>query len=337
MSTVGQYVVQTIPNRQAVVQRFRETTPRVSTDGKCHLVLSVLGRSKNQAFLWLPGSLLSAYDFEPFAERLVDDGYFVLSVDHYGHGLTPMPGRDADFADFSDDLSTLLDVLGIERTVIAGFSRGAYLATEFYKNHPDQVAAIILEDGGSVAFATTFFKLPPDQLATFFESVRIPDEIKSRYFDVYDSEFEVYSNFYDKKTGGSQFHNFGFIRQVKDKWIGYGGLMEYMHMQDGSHYAKLLFQPQSVSRYAASIVLQQPLAIYETLHVPMLILDAVGTPDLFQNSAENRELASRFPHLISYRAFDCADHNIHFGCPEEFLQDIRHFLHSLVLRSEEPS
>ena len=285
------------------------------------------GDSKNKAFVWLPGSLLSAYDFEPFAASLVKDGYFVISVDHYGHGLASIPEEDLNFSDFAEDLSVLLDTMEIGKAVIAGFSRGGYLATEFYKCYPERVSAVILEDGGSVAFNSAFLKMPPAQLASFLQSVSLPENIHKRYFDIYDSEFEVYRNFYDKEIGGSQFQNLGFIRSFNGKWIGYHGLNEYMYVQDSCHYSRLLFQPETVSKYAASIVLQQPKEIYQRLDVPMLILDAVGTPDLFENAIENKQLAALFPHLITYRAFDCADHNIHYICPEEFLETVKNFLY----------
>ena len=113
-----------------------------------HLELTYLywGKKNNKTFIWLPGSFLSAYDFEPFAKTLADAGYYVLSIDHYGHGLTQIPNVDLSFADFANDLYDLMNELGLESAVIGGFSRGAYMATAFYERHPTKVQKLVLEE-----------------------------------------------------------------------------------------------------------------------------------------------------------------------------------------------
>jgi len=293
-----------------------------------HVKLSYLswGDPSKDAFVWLPGSLLSAYDFQPFADYLTQAGYFVISVDHYGHGLTPIPKSDADFSDFALDLSDLLKHLNIEKAIVGGFSRGGYLATAFYKEFPSQVKALILEDGGSVGFSIPFNKMTDEQLTTFLQDVEPGADIKKLYLGEYDSEFQVYANLYDKESAGSQFQNFGFIRRKGDKWISYHGLDDYMHTQNGINYRQLIFQTDSVSRYARSISVLSPEKVYANLNVPLLILEAVGSPDLFDMQLENQSFAQRYPDLVTYRAFSCSNHNIHQGCPQEFVATLTQFL-----------
>ena len=296
-----------------------------------HVELSYLswGKPGKDVFVWLPGSLLSAYDFQPFADFLTQAGYFVISVDHYGHGFTPIPGTDADFSDFAADLSALLKSLHVEKAVIGGFSRGGYLATSFYQEFPDQVKALVLEDGGSVGFRIPFLKMNPEQLKLFLQEVEPAENIKALYLGTYDSEFQVYANLYDRISAGSQFQNFGFIRSKGDKWISYQGLDTYMSTQNESNYRKLLFQTDSISRYARAIALLNPEEVFANLKVPMLILDAVATPDLFDVQSENKRLAQSFPDLITYHAFSCSNHNIHQACPEEFTKVLMQFIQTI--------
>ncbi len=287
------------------------------------------GNPEDKAFIWLPGSLLSAYDFEPFAESLVSMGYYVLSVDHYGHGLTEIPARDLDFYDFADDLSMLLKKLSIEKVVVGGFSRGGYLATAFYERYPDKVDGLILEEGGSVAFKSLFEEMDREYLDEFLQNVEPPHEIKEYLFEQYASEFEAYKNIYEINGGGGNSQSFGFFKKAGDRWVIYYGLNEYMNMQDSVHYAQVLNYPETVSRYASSMMRIEPLKAYKNLKVPMLIIDATKEADAFDSKWGNEKLKQMHPNLIDHQEFDCDNHNIHYGCPERFLESVKEFLGKL--------
>lgn len=287
------------------------------------------GNHLEKVFVWLPGSLLSAYDFYPFADSLLHDGYTVLSIDHYGHGLTEIPQEDLDFWDFADDLNSLLEQMGIKKAVIAGFSRGAYLASAFYEKYPEKVSAIVLEDGGSVSFKSMFQKLTPEDYTSFLKNLKVPKEVEELLFQRYNSEVEIFNNFSTIDDSESRWQNLGFVRKNGDQYIMYNGLNEYMHMQDSLHYTEVLNQGKQVSRYASSIVRVNPLHIYKSLDVPMLIMEAIGEPDLFKTTEENKKLRDLHPTKISLKQFDCDNHNIHFGCPDKFISEVRKFLRSL--------
>jgi len=287
------------------------------------------GNNSNKVFIWLPGSLLSAYDFYPFAEELVKEGYCVLSVDHYGHGLTSIPGKDLDFWDFADDLSFLMNSLGMERAVIGGFSRGGYLATAFYEKYPEKVNALILEDGGTVSFRSLFDNMDSPDYRSFSQSIEPPLEIKKLLFDRYASEFDVYKNLYEIDGSEQQWQTFGFIRKEDNYWVLYYGLNEFMNMQDSLHYSQVLWQPELVSDYASSIARVDPLKVYSALKVPMLIIEAIGKPDAFDSTQGNKKLKDLNPNLVQYKLFDCDNHNIHYGCPELFIKEVKSFLRTL--------
>src|SRR5690606_34168849 len=113
------------------------------------------------------------------------------------------------------------------------------------------------------------------------------------------------------------------------KYIMYQGLNEYMHMQDRLHYLGVLNQAKDVSRYASSIVRVDPAKIYKSLSVPMLIIEATGQPDFFDTTLENQKLKDLHPDRIRHVQFDCDSHNIHFGCPDRFILELREFLNGI--------
>ena len=287
------------------------------------------GKNKGKVFVWLPGSLLSAYDFYPFAEDLVNQGYCVLSIDHYGHGLTEIPKEDLDFWNFADDLAHLLKLENVKQTVIAGFSRGAYLATAFYQKYPEMVSAIVLEEGGSVSFKRMFDEMGQDKLEEFLLSVEVPDDIGVLLFGGYSSDFEIYKNIKSIENSGSLWQSFGFMKQSGNQWVFYKGLNEYMHMQDSLHYLQVLNSPESISKYAASMVKIDPLKIYAELKVPLLIIEAMGKDDMFDASKGNNDLKDLHQDLIQLKVFDCDSHNLHYACPDLFKETLQSFLRDI--------
>lgn len=52
---------------------------------------------------------------------------------------------------YADDVAALLDVLGIERAVIAGMSMGGYVALAFWRRHRERVRALLLTDTRATA------------------------------------------------------------------------------------------------------------------------------------------------------------------------------------------
>lgn len=293
-----------------------------------HVALSYLhwGNPAHPAFIWLHGSFLNAYDFEPFAGHLVDLGYQVLSIDHYGHGKTGFPSRDLSFEDFADDLSALMDSLSLPTAVIGGFSRGGYLASCFYNQHPKRVQALVLEDGGSARFYGHFYELDTKEQASILSEFNISTEQYAFLYGETATAFEQYKRFYEEGGEPSQYQILSVINRKGDQYITYQGLDAYYGLQDSLHAAQTLFAPETTSRYVRSIVLQNPIEIYEQLSVPMLLLEATKLPDAFPQDAENNMLRELHPDLIVHKKFPRASHNIHFESSEEFKQSLLDFL-----------
>lgn len=82
--------------------------------------------------------------FEPFTHRLRAH-YRVVRWDYRGHGRSDSPRdpRAVSIETCVDDLEALLRGLGITRPVLIGHSMGGQVSLEYYRRHPDDVAALI--------------------------------------------------------------------------------------------------------------------------------------------------------------------------------------------------
>lgn len=83
----------------------------------------------------------------------------LVAVDARSHGRG-LRGRRFTYDDAADDLAALLDELGIDRAILAGFSLGGVTSIHTALRHPDRVAGIVPQ-----ACALTYAALPRDRAA----------------------------------------------------------------------------------------------------------------------------------------------------------------------------
>lgn len=86
------------------------------------------------------GACLEAW--EPLTKRL--EGRDIIAVDHPGTGLSSPPNYILSMAEICEFYIEALDVLGVERATILGFSFGGTIAQQLTRDYPDRVAALIL-------------------------------------------------------------------------------------------------------------------------------------------------------------------------------------------------
>src|SRR3546814_14587854 len=91
------------------------------------------------------------------------------------------------------------------RSILGCFSRGGYIASAFYDSYPERILALILEDGGSVAFNTYNHTMSNDSLQAKISHLALPKELDELYNSSYNTEFEAYNSLYDPVEGGTQF------------------------------------------------------------------------------------------------------------------------------------
>lgn len=70
--------------------------------------------------------------------------YRVLTYDLCGHGETVLPTRQPSLTVLSDQLCALLDILGIERCAIIGFSLGGMISRRLAIDYPNRVTALAI-------------------------------------------------------------------------------------------------------------------------------------------------------------------------------------------------
>jgi 3-oxoadipate enol-lactonase len=69
-------------------------------------------------------------------------GHRVIAYDARGHGASA-PQQPYDYPSLTEDLAELLDVLAIDRAVLAGASMGAHTLLRFALEHPHRVAGVV--------------------------------------------------------------------------------------------------------------------------------------------------------------------------------------------------
>jgi pimeloyl-ACP methyl ester carboxylesterase len=74
----------------------------------------------------------------------LSERYQVIMVDLEGHGHTALIDRPLRYEQMADDVSTLLDELGVEQANVLGYSLGGGVALQFAIRHPEQVRKLVL-------------------------------------------------------------------------------------------------------------------------------------------------------------------------------------------------
>jgi pimeloyl-ACP methyl ester carboxylesterase len=82
-------------------------------------------------------------DVPPSWRALVPDGYRIIAPSRFGYLGAAMPPRPSVAAQ-ADLFGALLDALGIEQTLVLGFSAGSTSSVQLALRHPERVAALVL-------------------------------------------------------------------------------------------------------------------------------------------------------------------------------------------------
>ena len=116
----------------------------VTLESGLRLSYAAQGAGSNPAVVLLPGPTDSWRSYQPILERLPPD-LRVMAVSQRGHGDSDKPQVGYSVNDFAADVVSLLDVLGIERAVLAGHSGACLVARRVALDHRERVAGLILE------------------------------------------------------------------------------------------------------------------------------------------------------------------------------------------------
>ena len=89
------------------------------------------------------------------AQKLADQGYYVIVYDRRGEGRSEEVEAQFTFKETFADLIVLQEQYGIQKSNLIGHSFGGVVATLFSEEHPDRVASVVLI-GAPVSLQETF-------------------------------------------------------------------------------------------------------------------------------------------------------------------------------------
>jgi pimeloyl-ACP methyl ester carboxylesterase len=296
------------------------------------------GKPTGTPLVWIHGTYSNGYELLEIVDSLVQIGFYVIAIDYYGHGFTPIPVKEVSLYHVADDIKFLLDNLKIKKAVIGGWSRGGSISTAFYDAYPNMVLGLILEDGGSVAWDVNNHKETIDSLTK--ETV---ENYKYRGKQpAYKSDFDAYWSMYNYwgikgKTGLKlKKEIFTCIARIKkdgdDKFNINPGVNDFTCENSAEQELTVINRVFAAnSLFGASTHLLYPKIIYRNLNVPMLIFDPTSKDDWFDFVEENKKFQQSHPTLITHKIYEKTWHGVKDERPSEVLKDIQVFLNQVKL------
>ncbi len=288
------------------------------------------GKPTGIPLLWSHGTFGNTYEMYDFGDSLAAVGYYVIAIDYYGHGLTPIPAKEVSLYHLADDIKYLLDKMKIKKAVIGGFSRGGSVSTAFYDAYPDYVLGLILEDGGSVAWSVNEHMVSTDSLAR-----RITQSFANRQSPtIYDTDtalfVAMYSRIGDRPVFKKRvFESYNRLKKTDStgKWRINPGIGDFVCDRTAEQCITNINRPFAAnSLFGASTTLLYPKVIYRNLDIPMLILDPVSDNDWFDFEKENTLLQKSHPQYITHKVYRNTGHTVKEEHHHEFIQDLTAFL-----------
>ncbi|MPZ70334.1 MAG: alpha/beta fold hydrolase [Actinobacteria bacterium] len=117
----------------------------VSVPGRGEMFVRTLGDGPGIPVLLLHGWMASAdLNWYRLYEELAGERP-VIACDHRGHGRGIRSPHRFTLEACADDAAALLEMLGIERAIVVGYSMGGPIATLFAARHPEKAAGLVLE------------------------------------------------------------------------------------------------------------------------------------------------------------------------------------------------
>lgn len=297
------------------------------------------GKRTSTPLIWIHGTNSDGYELFEIADSLVKLGLYVIAIDYYGHGFTPIPKKDVSLYHVADDIHFLLEHLKIKKAIIGGWSRGGAISTAFYDAYPESVLGLILEDGGSVAWSVNDHK---KEIDTLTNEIRKSYENRSpqRFFS---SDFELYNLLYkryftQKNNIKLRKETYSFFARVKQDttggWKMDPGVADFVCLRTADQLLTLKYRPLAGhTLFGISTEMMNPRIIYRNLNVPMLIYDPVSENDWFAFEADNKKLQQEHPEFITLKVYEKTGHAVKDERTEDFTKDFAAFVKDIIKRN----
>jgi pimeloyl-ACP methyl ester carboxylesterase len=151
-------------------------------DGVTQYELS--GPHTGRTVVLLSGATVPFYMWDPTRDALVANGFRVLRYNYFGRGFSDRPALRYDLASYDEQLTELLDTLGIREPVdVAGISMGGVIAANFADRHTARVRSVVLMDPVFGYLSATPFPLGVPGVGEFVMTVAAPTLAKGQLDD----------------------------------------------------------------------------------------------------------------------------------------------------------
>ncbi|MEN9337684.1 MAG: hypothetical protein RLZZ500_2671 [Bacteroidota bacterium] len=124
------------------------------------LYSKAFGNPKDKPLLFLhggPGYNSASFEYTT-AQRLADQGFYVIVYDRRGEGRSTDPNAEFSLAEASADLQAVMEQYHLTKVTLLGHSFGGILATQFARIHPELVQSLILI-GAPVSLQESFTQM----------------------------------------------------------------------------------------------------------------------------------------------------------------------------------
>ncbi|WP_055665593.1 alpha/beta fold hydrolase [Desnuesiella massiliensis] len=111
----------------------------------------------NKILVLVHGNMTSSKHFEILMEELKED-YKIYAMDLRGFGLSSYNARINSLKDFSEDLKEWVDILGLKRFSLAGWSTGGGVIMQFAADHQEYVEKLVLIESVGIKGYPMFIK-----------------------------------------------------------------------------------------------------------------------------------------------------------------------------------
>ena len=252
----------------------------------------------------LHGLASSAHWYDIVAPLLRND-FRIIAPDQRGHGQTTQAPSGYDWSTLSQDVTGLMDHLGIQRAAVLGHSWGGHVASGLAAYAPERVTRVVMIDGGFL----NGHLWPTGTWEEFSETLRprnvtgnreeFLDRLRTQLADCWSDELErvVQTMVYEDEHG---------------------------HIQD-------ILRPDHHHHVLQAMWNEPPSAILPRMTCPSLIVAAGPRPDRANSEFSRRRqvmVAAAEKDLKNGRVHWVADtiHDIGYHKPEELARIIRDFL-----------
>jgi pimeloyl-ACP methyl ester carboxylesterase len=242
-------------------------------------------------FVLLHGLSSNSRTWDQVAIGLSAAGHRVITVDQRGHGLSDKPENGYDFATITADLARLIQVMDLDRPLLAGQSWGGNVLLEFGARYPNLAGGIAFIDGGYInlkmrqnpTWEAVASELNPPDLRGVFRQ-----QLKDRLFQMHPD--------WSEEGVEATLHNFET-------------------MSDGT--IRPWLTPDRHLRILRAMWDQQPDALYPLVSAPVLICVAEDKTNPGWTAVKSKQVnkAQTGLPLSTVYWFEDSDHDIHVQKP----------------------